>query len=81
MIAAPFTIVSRIHASSRHEVAVKKVAVLIATVGGLGYAPIAPGTFGSAAGIGIYWLTRGWPMSYVANVNLLPTHPTNCGHR
>ncbi len=41
-----------------------RVAVLIATVGGLGYAPIAPGTFGSAAGIIIYWLTRGWPMSW-----------------
>jgi len=43
---------------------VTKLAVLIATVGGLGYAPIAPGTFGSAAGILIYWLTRHWPMSW-----------------
>jgi phosphatidylglycerophosphatase A len=43
---------------------VKKTAVLIATVGGLGYAPIAPGTFGSAAGVVLYWLTRGWPMSW-----------------
>ncbi len=42
----------------------KKLAVLTATVGGLGYAPIAPGTFGSAAGILIYWLTRGWPTSW-----------------
>jgi phosphatidylglycerophosphatase A len=42
----------------------KQLAVLIATVGGLGYAPIAPGTFGSAAGIGIYWLTRSWPMAW-----------------
>lgn len=42
----------------------KKAAVLIATVGGLGYAPIAPGTFGSAAGILIYWFTRGWPASW-----------------
>lgn len=41
-----------------------KVAVLIATVGGLGYAPFAPGTFGSAAGIAIYWLTRHWPMAW-----------------
>lgn len=41
-----------------------RLAVLIASVGGLGYAPIAPGTFGSAAGIGIYWLTRDWPMSW-----------------
>jgi phosphatidylglycerophosphatase A len=43
---------------------VKKVALLIATVGGLGYAPIAPGTFGSAAGIIIYWFTRAWPTSW-----------------
>lgn len=41
-----------------------RLAVLIASVGGLGYAPIAPGTFGSAAGIGIYWLTRGWPIAW-----------------
>lgn len=42
----------------------KQVAVLIATVGGVGYAPVAPGTFGSAAGILIYWLTRGWPVEW-----------------
>lgn len=38
----------------------RRVAVWLATVGGLGYAPIAPGTFGSAAGIAIYWFTRHW---------------------
>lgn len=37
-----------------------RVAVQLATVGGLGYAPVAPGTFGSAAGIALYWLTRHW---------------------
>ncbi len=37
-----------------------RVAIWLATVGGLGHAPIAPGTFGSAAGILIYWLTRHW---------------------
>jgi phosphatidylglycerophosphatase A len=37
-----------------------RLAVWIAAVGGLGYAPVAPGTFGSAAGILIYWLTRHW---------------------
>lgn len=37
-----------------------RVAVWISSVGGLGFAPIAPGTFGSAAGILIYWLTRHW---------------------
>ncbi|MEI6243612.1 MAG: phosphatidylglycerophosphatase A [Acidobacteriota bacterium] len=38
----------------------RRVAVWIAAVGPLGFAPIAPGTFGSAAGILIYWLTRHW---------------------
>ena len=37
-----------------------RVARWLATVGGLGYAPIAPGTFGSAAGLLIYWLTCHW---------------------
>ena len=50
-----------------------KVAVLIATVGGLGYAPIAPGTFGSAAGILIYWFTRHWPMTWQLAVIALVT--------
>jgi phosphatidylglycerophosphatase A len=54
-----------------------KVAVLIATVGGLGYAPVAPGTFGSAAGIGVYWLTRHWPfmwqLALIAVVTLVGT--------
>ncbi len=38
----------------------KRLAIVIATSGGLGYAPIAPGTFGSAAGVVIYLLTCGW---------------------
>jgi len=37
---------------------VKAVAVAIATVGGAGYFPIAPGTVGSAAGVVLYLLTR-----------------------
>lgn len=52
-----------------------RLAVLIATVGGLGYAPIAPGTFGSAAGILLYWLTRhwsiGWQLGLIAFVTAL----------
>ena len=32
----------------------KRFAIAIATTGGLGYAPIAPGTFGSAAGLIVY---------------------------
>jgi phosphatidylglycerophosphatase A len=38
----------------------RRVAIAIATAGGVGYAPVAPGTAGSAVGIGIYWLTRSW---------------------
>jgi len=37
-----------------------RVGVWLATAGGLGYAPVAPGTFGSAAGLLIYFLTAGW---------------------
>jgi phosphatidylglycerophosphatase A len=37
-----------------------RLAVWIATAGGLGYAPVAPGTFGSAGGLVIYWFTRHW---------------------
>ena len=40
----------------------KKLALLIATVGGLGYARIAPGTVGSAAGVAIYFLTSHWSL-------------------
>jgi len=34
-----------------------RLAVLVATAGGLGRAPVAPGTFGSAAGVVLYLLT------------------------
>jgi phosphatidylglycerophosphatase A len=46
-----------------------RLAVLIASVGGVGYAPIAPGTAGSVVGVGIYLLTRDW--SATAQVALL----------
>ena len=32
------------------------LALAVATVGGVGYVPFAPGTFGSAAGIVLWWL-------------------------
>jgi phosphatidylglycerophosphatase A len=38
-----------------------RLAVAIATVGGVGFFPIAPGTLGSAVGIGIYLLTNDLP--------------------
>lgn len=47
----------------------KSVGLGIATVGGVGWFPIAPGTAGSAVGIAIYLLTRGW--SAPAQVGLL----------
>ena len=46
-----------------------RLAVLLATVGGAGFAPIAPGTVGSAVGIAIYAVTRAWPAS--AQLSLL----------
>lgn len=38
----------------------KSLGLGIATVGGVGWFPIAPGTAGSAVGVVIYLLTRGW---------------------
>jgi phosphatidylglycerophosphatase A len=38
-----------------------RLAVLLATAGGAGYAPIAPGTAGSAVGVALFFLTRHWP--------------------
>lgn len=37
----------------------RRVGLFIATCGYLGYAPVAPGTFGSAAGLGLFFLIRG----------------------
>ena len=42
----------------------KRLAVLIASSGGLGYAPVAPGTAGSAAGVVIYLATAAWPLAW-----------------
>jgi phosphatidylglycerophosphatase A len=36
----------------------RRLAVFLATCGYVGYAPVAPGTFGSAAGLGIFALVR-----------------------
>ena len=35
---------------------IKRAGLAVATVLGVGYAPIAPGTFGSAAGLLVWWL-------------------------
>ena len=42
----------------------KRLGVLIATVGGAGLFPFASGTVGSAVGVGIFFLTRSWPLSW-----------------
>lgn len=39
-----------------------RIAVWIATSGPAGYAPVAPGTFGSAVGVGVYLLISGLPL-------------------
>jgi len=36
----------------------RRVGVFVATCGYLGYVPIAPGTFGSAAGVAVFYLVR-----------------------
>jgi phosphatidylglycerophosphatase A len=42
----------------------KRVALFIATSGGAGYSPIAPGTAGSAVGAVLFWCTRAWPLAW-----------------
>lgn len=42
----------------------RRLGILIATVGGAGHAPFASGTVGSAVGIVIYFLTRAWPAAW-----------------
>ena len=38
------------------------IALAVATVGGVGYVPFAPGTFGSAAGVLVWWLLGPSPL-------------------
>ena len=40
-----------------------RLALTLATVGGVGYSPVAPGTAGSAIGVGLYFLSRSWAPS------------------
>ena len=48
----------------------KRLAVLLATAGGAGYVPFAPGTAGSAVGLVVYLLIRGWPPAWQAGLVL-----------
>jgi phosphatidylglycerophosphatase A len=41
---------------------IDRLGLTIATVFGVGYAPIAPGTFGSAAGLLVWWLLPASPL-------------------
>lgn len=41
-----------------------RVAMALATVGGAGFFPIAPGTIGSAIGVAIYLWMAGWPVAW-----------------
>lgn len=47
------------------------VAVVFATVLGAGFSPLAPGTLGSLAGVGLSVITAGWPLLMKAAVFLL----------
>lgn len=46
----------------------RSVALVCATVFGVGYAPVAPGTFGSAAGLLLWWLLPASPVVQVAAI-------------
>jgi phosphatidylglycerophosphatase A len=43
---------------------VTRLAIALATVGGAGFFPFAPGTVGSAVAIVLYMFTRHWPASW-----------------
>lgn len=47
------------------------LAVFIATVGYVGYAPKAPGTFGSAAGLALFALLRWWGPSWIEPIAIV----------
>ncbi|HJZ71719.1 MAG TPA: phosphatidylglycerophosphatase A [Vicinamibacterales bacterium] len=47
------------------------VALVVATVCGVGYAPVAPGTFGSAAGLVLWWILPGAPAVQAAAIAAL----------
>jgi phosphatidylglycerophosphatase A len=54
----------------------QRLALFVATVAGVGYVPVAPGTFGSLAGLGAAWLLlsqTGWPAWSLAIGALLLT--------
>ncbi len=48
-----------------------RVALALATVFGIGYAPVAPGTFGSAAGLLLWWVLPSSPAVHAVAIILL----------
>jgi phosphatidylglycerophosphatase A len=42
----------------------RRLALFVATTGGAGLSPIAPGTAGSAVGVAVFWVTRTWPLAW-----------------
>ncbi|WP_428267462.1 phosphatidylglycerophosphatase A family protein [Haliangium sp.] len=44
----------------RNYLHIDSFAKFLATAGGAGYAPVAPGTFGTAVAVPLVWLTGGW---------------------
>jgi phosphatidylglycerophosphatase A len=48
-----------------------RIALLVCTFGGVGYAPVAPGTFGSAAGIVVFLAVRALGLGPVAETALI----------
>ena len=48
--------------SARASSFTDSLATVVATGLGLGYSPLAPGTFGAALGVGLFWIARGWPL-------------------
>ena len=49
----------------------RRLAVFLATCGYVGYAPVAPGTFGSAAGLAIFVLVRASGSVYVELITIV----------
>jgi phosphatidylglycerophosphatase A len=43
-------------------------AIIIATAGGSGYAPVAPGTMGTIVAVGFYWLIKWWHVPEVGYI-------------
>ncbi len=62
--------------------ALRKLILLLSSNGGLGYAPVAPGTFGSLAGIPCYYYLScfGWPLQLLTLLAILFLSFWTCEH-